>query len=105
MSETIHALAYLEPFEGREEELLRLLQEFYDCMRVKHYSHDLLFRNAKNDRHFIHLRRWESAAARELAVHDPEVQGFWRRLSAICEINTTYESLDPIYCSFPEKES
>jgi hypothetical protein len=95
----ILSLAVLSPFEGQEEATQKLLRQFYTLMSKKGYSRDLLYRAKKTPVQFIHLRIWKSAEVRSEAQHDPEVHFFWKSLTEICEVSTTYEQLDPVFSS------
>jgi len=98
MSETseIMALAVVEAFEGKDEECLQLLREFYAVLRRKQYSRDLLYRDRKNPRRFINLRYWRSAQTADEAHEDPDVHRFWKRLSEIGEVTTVFERLEDV---------
>ena len=92
----IMALAVVEAFDGKEEECLRLLHEFYAVLRRKQYSRDLLYRDLKNPRRFINLRYWRSAEAAAEAHEDPDVHLFWKRLSEIGEVTAVFERLEDV---------
>ncbi len=81
---------------GKEEELLHVLHDFYAMLRVKKYSRDLLYRDAKQPRRYINLRYWASEDMRDQAHEDPDVHKYWRRLGDICEIEWVYEKLEPL---------
>jgi hypothetical protein len=99
-TEAIRSMAILEPFDGKENDMLVLLREFYGVMYDKGYSRDLLYRDAQHAGRYIHLRIWNSDDARTQAVNDPDVHRFWIKLAEICAINTTYEQLEPVYNSY-----
>ena len=92
----VTALAVVEAFEGKEEECLHLLREFYAVLRRKQYSRDLLYRDHKNHRRFINVRYWRSAQAAKEAHEDPDVHRFWKRLSEIGEVTAVYERLEDV---------
>lgn len=104
MQKEILALAVLEPHVGRENECLELLRQFYDVLKAKGYSQDLLFRDVKTEatsrERFVHLRIWVSREMRDEAMHDPEVHRFWQRLPEFCTITTVYETLEQLYSSY-----
>ncbi len=104
MAKQILALAVLEPHVGKEEDCERLLRQFYDFLKSKGYSRDVLFRESKKDgspkERLVHLRLWTSAEARDEAAQDPEVHKFWIRLPEVCTITTIYESLEELYSSY-----
>jgi hypothetical protein len=90
------AIAVIRPFEGREEELLQVLQEFYVVMTQKGYSHDRLFREAAYTPRYFNFRYWTSKQARHDAYEDSDVHRYWQRLSEICEVEKIYEELNEI---------
>ncbi len=104
MSKQILALAILEPHVGKEQECLSLLREFYDLLKSKGYSRDILFRETKKDdspkERFVHLRMWTSNETRAEAAQDPDVHKFWMKLPDVCTITTIYESLEELYSSY-----
>jgi hypothetical protein len=95
VSETseIMALAVVEAFDGKDEECLHLLHEFYTVLRRKQYSRDLLYHDLKDSRRFINIRYWRSEAARKEAHDDPDVHSFWKRLSEIAKVAHVFERL------------
>ncbi len=103
MEKEILALAVLEPHVGREDDCLSLLREFYDLLKAKGYSQDLLFRDVKNEsstqERFVHMRIWKSRETREEAMQDPEVHRYWQKLPEVCTITTVYENLERLYTS------
>ena len=99
MNDAVLSLAILEPLENKEAETLQLLREFYLFMATKGYSHDLLYRDAKNASQFVHLRIWKSNEARHEAQEDPEVHRFWLRLPEVCVITTTHQNLELLFSS------
>ena len=98
MSETneIMALAIVDAFDGKEEDCLRLLHEFYAVLRRKQYSRDLLYRDRKDPRRFVNIRYWRSEETRKDAQHDPDVHSFWRRLSEIAKVTQVLERLEDV---------
>ena len=95
MSETseIMALAVVEAFDGKDEECLQLLHEFYGVLRRQQYSRDLLYHDQKDPRRFINIRYWRSEEARAEAHEDPDVHKFWQRLSEISKVTSVFERL------------
>ena len=98
MSETneIMALAIVDAFDGKDEECLQLLHEFYAVLRRKHYSRDLLYRDLKDPHRFVNIRYWRSEKARKEAQDDPDVHSFWRRLSEIAKVTQVIERLEDV---------
>jgi len=98
VSETseVMALAVVEAFEGKDEECLHLLHEFYAVLRRKQYSRDLLYRDLKDSRRFINIRYWRSDETRAQAQEDPDVHRFWQRLSAISKVTIVFERLKDV---------
>ena len=94
------SVATLKPFEGKQEETLQLLREFYTFMAKKGYSHDVLYRDIKEANKFLHLRIWRSADARQEAQEDPDVHHFWMRLPEVCEITIASQNLELLFSSF-----
>jgi quinol monooxygenase YgiN len=92
----IMALAVVEAFDGREEEVLRLLEEFYTMLRQKQYSRDTLYRDQKDPKRFINIRYWRSEETRELAHEDPDVHRFWKQLGEISNVKPVYERLEDV---------
>jgi len=95
VSETseIMALAVVEAFDGKDEECLQLLHEFYAVLRRKQYSRDLLYRDVKDSRRLINIRYWRSEETRAQAQEDPDVHKFWQRLSEISKVTLVFERL------------
>ncbi len=104
MQKEILALAVLEPHVGHEDECLTLLREFYDLLKAKGYSQDLLFRDVKNEvttqERFVHMRIWASRESRDEAMQDPQVHRYWMKLPEVCTITTVYENLERLYTSY-----
>lgn len=92
----IMALAIVDAFDGKDEECLHLLHEFYAVLRRKQYSRDLLFRDQKDPRRFVNLRYWRSEEARKEAQGDPDVHKFWRQLSEIAKVTQVLERLEDV---------
>ena len=98
MSETseIMALAIVDTLDGKDEECLHLLHQFYAVLRRKQYSRDLLFRDHKDPRRFVNIRYWQSEEARKEAHEDPDVHSFWKRLSEIAKVTHVFERLEDV---------
>jgi len=98
VSETneIMALAIVDAFDGKEEDCLGLLHEFYAVLRRKQYSRDLLYRDRKDPRRFVNIRYWRSEETREDAQGDPDVHSFWKRLSEIAKVTQVLERLEDV---------
>ena len=92
----ILALAVVEAFDGKDEECLRVLSEFYGMLRHKGYSRDVLYRDARNPRRLVNLRYWTSEESRHQAHEDPHVHKFWKRLSEISSVTTVFEQLEDV---------
>ena len=92
----IMALAVVEAFDGKDEECLHLLHDFYAVLRRKQYSRDLLYRDLKDSRRFINIRYWRSDESRKEAQDDPDVHKFWQRLSEIAKVTQVYERLKDV---------
>jgi|SRR5690242_2363455 quinol monooxygenase YgiN len=96
MDKEILALAILEPFPGKEDELVEMLRELYALLFRKGYSRDTLYRDHKRPGTLVHLRRWTSSAHRDEAQQDPEVHRFWLRLPELCKLTTIHEELETL---------
>lgn len=92
-------MALLRAYPGKESELVAYLSEFYTMMCNKKYSRDLLFRDAKEDGLFVHIRIWASAEMREMAMNDPDVHHYWMKLPDLAEITTIHANLEPVFCT------
>ncbi len=90
------SVAVFDLIEGREQECLRLLREFYGLLRRKHYSRDLLLRDAKNPQRCINVRFWISEQARTEAAEDPEVHRYWAQLPNLLDMQAVYERLEGV---------
>lgn len=99
MANEVLSLAILEPHDGKEEDTLQILREFYTFMATKGYSRDLLYRSAKNALKLVHLRFWKSDEARNEAHEDPKVHHFWIRLAEVCEITAAHQNLELLFSS------
>ena len=95
-SSEILALAVVEALDGKEEECLQLLREFYALLRRKQYSRNLLYRDLKDSGRYINIRYWRSEEARKEAHEDPDVHAFWKRLSEIAKVAPVFERLEDV---------
>ncbi len=93
------SVTIIEPFENKEEAALQVLRELYTFMAKKGYSNDLLYRDARNAKRFVHLRVWKSPEAKQEAQEDPEVHHFWMRLPEVCEISNAQHNLELLFSS------
>ncbi len=94
MSEIL-SIAVMEPYDGKEDEFVELLREFYTVLREKKYSRDQLMKN-KRTPHYVNIRYWASEEARRSAHEDPDVHRFWARLGLLCQMRAVYETLDQV---------
>ncbi len=92
----IMAMAIFVAKEGKEEELLTVVREFYSMLQRKGYSRDLLYRDRKNRQRFIHLRYWKSEETRAEAHEDPEVHRFWQTMGLLCDMESVTERMDEL---------
>ncbi len=92
----ILAMAIFVAKEGKEQELLSTVREFYSMLRRKDYSRDVLYRDTRNPRRFIHLRYWKSEDSRSEAHEDPDVHRFWQRMGTICDMESVTERLEEV---------
>ena len=92
----IMALAIFVAKDGKEEELLGVVREFYSMLQRKGYSRDVLYRDGKNPRRFIHLRYWKSEETRADAHEDPDVHRFWQQMGLLCDMESVTERLDEL---------
>jgi hypothetical protein len=95
-SSEIMALAVVEAFDGKDDECLQLLHEFYAVLRRKQYSRDLLYHDLKDPRRFVNIRYWRSAETRAEAHEDPDVHQFWKRLGEISRVTSVFEWLEDV---------
>lgn len=91
----ILSIAVMEPYDGREEEFVELLREFYAVLLEKKYSRDQLLKN-RNTPHYVNIRYWASEEARRIAHEDPDVHKFWARLGLLCQMRAVYETLQDV---------
>jgi len=92
----IMAMAIFVAKEGKQDELLGVVQRFYSMLREKGYSRDLLYRDAKNPSRFIHLRYWKSEETRTDAHEDPEVHRFWQQMGLLCDMESVTERMEAL---------
>jgi hypothetical protein len=94
-SQEILSIAVMEPIEGKEQDFIEVLRDFYQLLRVKRYSRDQLMRNRRSP-HYVNIRYWASEQARQQAHEDPEVHRFWAKLGLLCQMRAVYETLEPV---------
>lgn len=92
----IMAMAIFVAKEGKQDELLAVVRKFYSMLKSKEYSRDLLYRDGKNPRRFIHLRYWKSEETRADAHEDPEVHRFWQQMGLLCDMESVTERMDEL---------
>ena len=92
----ILAMAIFVAKEGKQEELLSVVREFYSMLQRRGYSRDVLYRDAKNPRRFIHLRYWKSEQTRADAHEDPEVHRFWQQMGLLCDMESVTEGMEEL---------
>jgi hypothetical protein len=90
------SIAVMEPFEGSEDEFLRVLRELYALLEGKGYSRDELFRNRMTPPQYFNFRRWVTPQARLDAHEDPEVHRYWAQLGHLCHMRRVHETLDEV---------
>jgi hypothetical protein len=91
----ILSIAVMEPYDGREEEFVATLREFYAVLVQKKYSRDQLLKN-RSTPHYVNIRYWASEEARRSAQEDPDVHKFWARLGLLCQMRAVYETLEAV---------
>lgn len=90
-------MAILKPHEGKDQEMVAFLREFYSMMYAKQYSRDTLFRDIRRPGVFVHFRVWLSDEAREAAIQDPDVHRYWMTLPEYGTVSETHEELQPVF--------
>ena len=96
MDPEILAIAIVKPFDGREPDVLALLETFYTMLNRKGYCRDVLYRSTKDPSRLVNLRYWQSDEKRREAAEDPDVHRYWRELSTMAEVERVYEQLREI---------
>lgn len=94
MQREILAMAIIKVHDGKEQDFLEVVRDFYSLLSTMNYSRDVLYK--ANGDHYVNMRYWASEEARDSAHEDPNVHRFWRRLAEICEIEHVYERLDQV---------
>jgi len=94
MQREILAMAIIKVHEGKEQDFLEVVRDFYSMLHTMNYSRDILYK--ANGGHYVNMRYWASEEARDSAHEDPNVHRFWRRLAEICDIEQVYERLDQV---------
>lgn len=92
----ILAIAIIRPFDGREQEVLNVLRDFYVVLAQKGYSRDQLFREDAFSPRYFNFRYWKSAITRSQAYEDSDIHQYWQKLSEICEVEKIYEQLHEV---------
>ncbi len=96
METEILAIAILKPNDGREQDVLTLLDAFYAMLARKGYCRDLLFRSQKDSSRLINLRYWKTDETRREASEDPDVHRYWHELASMAQTEVVYEQLHEI---------
>jgi hypothetical protein len=96
MEQEVLAIAVVMPFDGREADVLPLLNEFYAMLERKGYCRDILYRGMKDPSRLINLRYWKSDEMRREASEDPDVHRYWHELATMAEVERVYEQLHEI---------
>jgi hypothetical protein len=96
MEQEVLAIAVVMPFQGRETEVITLLNEFYAMLSRKGYCRDILYRSMKDPSRLINLRYWKSDEMRREASEDPDVHRYWHQLVTMAEVERVYEQLSEI---------
>jgi len=91
----ILALAFVEPFPGKQAECEALLKSVGEFIARKQYGRDALYRDGQNPGGLVLARWWRSAEARAQAQEDPEMHNFWRDAGLLCRVVKVYEELIP----------
>jgi hypothetical protein len=93
-TEEILSVAVWEPVPKMEAASLTTLKELSSILLAKGYGRDLLYRDQGS--HYVLLRYWKSAAARQAAQEDPEMLRCWSRLGNEIQIVKVYETLTAV---------
>ena len=91
----ILALAFIEPFPGKQAECEALIKSAGEFIARKQYGRDELYRDAANPGGLVLARWWRNAEARTQAHEDPEMHNFWRDAGLLCRVVKVYEELTP----------
>lgn len=87
-------MAVWEPLPGSETKSLATLRELTSILGAKGYGRDLLY--CDRDSHYVLLRYWKSAEARQAAQEDPDMLRCWARLGNEIQIVKVFETLAPV---------
>ena len=90
----ILSVAVWEPLPGSEAASLATLGQLTSILKAKGYGRDLLYRDRES--HYVLLRYWKSAAARQSAQEDPDMLRCWARLGNEIQIVKVFETLSAI---------
>lgn len=96
MDSEILAIAVVKPHDGRENDVLGLLNTFYAMLARKGYSRDVLYRSRIDSARLFNLRYWTSDEMRREAAEDPDVHRYWHDLTTMAEVETVYQQLEEI---------
>lgn len=96
MEPEILAIAIVKPFDGRENDVLELLNRFYAMLARKGYCRDILYRSRVDASRLFNLRYWTSDETRREAAEDPDVHRYWHDLTTMAEVETVYQQLEEI---------
>jgi hypothetical protein len=96
MESEVLAIAIVKPFDGREHDVVALLNDFYSMLARKGYCRDILYRSLKDPSRLVNLRYWKSDEMRREASEDPDVHRFWHQLVTMSEVERVYEQLHEI---------
>ena len=96
MTKELLAIDISEPLEGKEEETIAVLGEFYELLQRKGYCRDELYRDAQDRKVMLDLRWWSSEEAARQAHEDPDVHRFWKKLGNLIRMRKVYERLDKV---------
>lgn len=96
MDSEILAIAVVKPHEGREDDVLELLNTFYAMLARKGYCRDVLYRSRIDSARLFNLRYWKSDEMRREAAEDPDVHRYWHDLTTMAEVETVYQQLEEI---------
>jgi len=90
----ILSVAVWEPVSRLETAALDTFRELSSILLAKEYGRDLLYRD--HESHYVLLRYWKSAEARQAAQEDPEMLRCWARLGNQIQIIKVYETLTAV---------
>jgi hypothetical protein len=94
MPQEILSVAVWEPVPEKEAASLETIRELMSIVASKGYGRDLLYRDRES--HYVFLRYWKSAEARQAALEDPDMLRCWARLGNEIQIVKVYETLTEV---------